>query len=157
MESVLDEEWGAAKGYLRTGPEGPDWFYDREGSRRKLHRPSACGASTCWPTRKATRCSIPRSTIRWASIRRRKSAPSCSPASPPSAFAPTANGVPYMIRSGLWVDHDGHKYYLAIGRAVDYNDKVISDFTRNYFAWCRWSSCSAAFWDGSWPAARSIR
>ena len=23
MESVLDEEWGAAKGYLRTGPEGP--------------------------------------------------------------------------------------------------------------------------------------
>ncbi len=43
--------------------------------------------------------------------------------------------VPYMIRSGLWVDHDGHKYYLAIGRALDYNDKVISDFTWNYFAW----------------------
>jgi heavy metal sensor kinase len=39
-----------------------------------------------------------------------------------------------MIRSGLWVDHDGHKYYLAIGRAVDYNNKVIRDFTVNYFS-----------------------
>ena len=45
------------------------------------------------------------------------------------------SGVPYLIRSGLWVDHDGHKYYLAIGRALDYNDKVIQDFTWNYFAW----------------------
>jgi heavy metal sensor kinase len=44
------------------------------------------------------------------------------------------SGVPYMIRSGLWVDHDGHKYYLAIGRALDYNDTVIRNFTRNYFA-----------------------
>jgi heavy metal sensor kinase len=44
------------------------------------------------------------------------------------------SGVPYMIRSGLWVDHDGHKYYLAIGRALDYNDQVIRNFTRNYFA-----------------------
>ena len=40
-----------------------------------------------------------------------------------------------MIRSGLWVDHDGHKYYLAIGRAMDYNDKVIQKFTWDYFAW----------------------
>src|ERR1700685_828256 len=30
MESVLDEEWGAAKGYLRTGPEGPDWVFDEK-------------------------------------------------------------------------------------------------------------------------------
>ena len=30
MENVLDEEWGAAKGYLRTGPEGPNWFYDEK-------------------------------------------------------------------------------------------------------------------------------
>ena len=28
MHSILDEEWGAAKGYLRTGAEGPDWIFD---------------------------------------------------------------------------------------------------------------------------------
>ena len=30
MESILQEEWGAAKGYLRTGAEGPNWFYDSQ-------------------------------------------------------------------------------------------------------------------------------
>ncbi len=30
MLSVLEEEWGAAKGYLRTGEAGPDWVFDRE-------------------------------------------------------------------------------------------------------------------------------
>src|SRR5580658_1287502 len=30
MENVMDEEWGAAKGYLRTGPEGPNWFSDEK-------------------------------------------------------------------------------------------------------------------------------
>jgi PAS domain S-box-containing protein len=29
IANVLDEEWGAAKGYLRTGETGPDWFYDK--------------------------------------------------------------------------------------------------------------------------------
>src|SRR5579871_1920719 len=29
ISNVLDEEWGAAKGYLRTGDSGPDWFYDK--------------------------------------------------------------------------------------------------------------------------------
>jgi len=31
------------------------------------------------------------------------------------------------------IDERRNKYYLAIGRTVDYNDKVLSDFTRNYF------------------------
>ena len=30
MRSVLEEEWGVAKSILRTGPSGPDWFYDEE-------------------------------------------------------------------------------------------------------------------------------
>ncbi len=28
MSNTLEDEWGAAKGYLRTGTEGPNWFYD---------------------------------------------------------------------------------------------------------------------------------
>ncbi len=50
------------------------------------------------------------------------------------AFCTDAQGIPYMIRSGLMVDERGNRYYLAIGRAVDYNDKVLRDFTWNYFA-----------------------
>jgi heavy metal sensor kinase len=41
-------------------------------------------------------------------------------------------GIPYMIRSGLMIDERGNKYYLAIGRAIDQNNKVIRDFSLNY-------------------------
>jgi heavy metal sensor kinase len=34
----------------------------------------------------------------------------------------------------LFIDETGNKYYLAIGRAIDQNNRVVSDFTRNYFA-----------------------
>src|SRR5438105_12444523 len=27
---VLNEEWGAVKGYLRIDKNGPDWFYDKD-------------------------------------------------------------------------------------------------------------------------------
>ena len=30
VEDVLEEEWAAVKGYLRFGPVGPDWFYDKD-------------------------------------------------------------------------------------------------------------------------------
>ncbi len=133
MESVLDEEWGAAKGYLRTGPEGPNWIYDEKDPGRKLHRPPRAARLPAGRYRKATCCSTPRSTIRSASIRRLRFGPSWQSGKPAIRVRTDPSGVPYMIRSGLWVDHDGHKYYLAIGRAIDYNDKVISDFTWNYF------------------------
>ncbi len=32
------------------------------------------------------------------------------------------------------IDERHNRYYLAIGRAVDYNDKVVRDFTLNYFS-----------------------
>jgi heavy metal sensor kinase len=134
MESALNDEWSAAKGYLRTGPEGPDWFYDADDPDEsftvtRLQRVYMLADTAGHPTE-------------WSVIY--KSIGIDPPALIQSILASgkpeirvledRATGIPYMIRSGLWVDHDGHKYYLAIGRALDYNDKVISDFTRNYVA-----------------------
>ena len=133
MESVLDQEWGAAKGYLRTGPEGPDWFYDSDDpdesfAVERLRRVYMLADPQGHPLQHSdiyTSLGIdPPPQIQSIlqsgkpAIRVRKD---------------PATGVPYMIRSGQWVDHDGHKYYLAIGRALDYDDKVISDVTRIYF------------------------
>jgi HAMP domain-containing protein len=134
MESVLDEEWGAAKGYLRTGPEGPDWIFDpkdpdesftvsrvqriymlADTEGHKLQHSviyDSLGIDPPPEIRAILQSGKP-------AIRERKD----------------SSGVSYLIRSGLWVDHDGHKYYLAIGRALDYNDKVIRNFTWDYFAW----------------------
>ncbi|HTW66529.1 MAG TPA: ATP-binding protein [Bryobacteraceae bacterium] len=133
MESVLDEEWGAAKGYLRTGPEGPNWFYDEKDpdesfAVRRVQRVYMLADTEGHPLQhSAIYDSIgidPPAEIRAI----------LQSGQPAIRVRTDPSGVPYMIRSGLWVDHDGHKYYLAIGRAIDYNDKVISDFTWKYFA-----------------------
>jgi heavy metal sensor kinase len=134
MESVLDEEWGAAKGYLRTGPEGPDWVFDEKDpdesfTVRRVQRVYMLADTQGHPLQHSEIYDSlgidPPSEIR--SI--------LQSGKPAIRVRTDPTGLPYMIRSGLWVDHDGHKYYLAIGRALDYNDKVIKSFTWDYFAW----------------------
>jgi hypothetical protein len=138
MESVLDEEWGAAKGYLRTGPKDRIGFDEKDPDEsftvRRVQRVYMLADTQGHPLQHSEIYDSigidPPAEIR--SI--------LQSGKPAIRVRTRPSGVPYMIRSGLWVDHDGHKYYLAIGRAVDYNDKVIKNFTRNYFA-CPWSSC----------------
>ncbi len=134
MENVLDEEWGAAKGYLRTGPEGPDWVFDEKDpdesfTVRRVQRIYMLADTQGHPLQHSEIYDSlgidPPSEIR-AVLQSGK---------PAIRVRTDPGGVPYMVRSGLWVDHDGHKYYLAIGRALDYNDKVIRNFTWDYFAW----------------------
>jgi heavy metal sensor kinase len=134
MESVLDEEWGAAKGYLRTGPEGPNWFYDEKDpdesfTVRRLQRVYMLADTAGHPLQHSDIYDSlgidPPSEIRDI----------LQSGKPAIRVRTDATGVEYVIRSGLWVDHYGHKYYLSIGRALDYNNKVISNFTWDYFAW----------------------
>src|SRR5579871_5611597 len=132
MESVLDEEWGAAKGYLRTGPEGPDWVFDEKDpdesfTVRRVQRVYMLADTQGNPLQHSE-------IYRSLGIDPPAEIRSILASGKPSIrLRKDPSGVDYMIRSGLWVDHDGHKYYLAIGRALDYNDKVIREFTRNYF------------------------
>ena len=131
MESILEEEWGAAKGYLRTGASGPDWFYDPRDpdetfTVERLRRVYLLADTAGHP-------------LEWSLIY--KSMGLDSPAEirtilqsgkPATRIRTDDKGDPYMIRSGLMIDERGNRYYLAIGRAIDQNLKVISDFTRNY-------------------------
>ena len=133
MESVLDEEWGAVKGYLRTGPAGPDWFYDR-------HDPDE--SFTVERLRRIYLLADTQGHV----LQRSEIYDSLGLDSPAEIQATLKSGhnatrirtdpkgVRYMIRSGLLIDERGNKYYLAIGRAIDQNDKVLYDFTRNYFS-----------------------
>jgi heavy metal sensor kinase len=134
MENVLDEEWGAAKGYLRTGPEGPNWFYDEKDPDESFTVRRVQRVYMLADTRgnKLQDSAIYDSLGIDPPAEIRSILQSGKPA---IRVRTDPGGVPYMIRSGLWVDHDGHKYYLAIGRAVDYNDQVIKNFTLDYFSW----------------------
>jgi len=134
MESVLGEEWGAAKGYLRTGPEGPDWVFDEKDpdesfTVRRVQRVYMLADTQGHPLQHSE-------IYDSLGIDSPSEIRSILESGKPAIRVRTdANRVPYMVRSGLWVDHDGHKYYLAIGRALDYNDQVIKNFTWDYFAW----------------------
>jgi len=134
MESVLNEEWDAAKGYLRTAPEGPDWFYDSDDpdesfAVERLRRVFLLADTQGHALQTSA-------IYKSLGIDRPAEIKTILESGKPAIGVRTdpASGIPYMIRSGLWVDHDGHKYYLSIGRALDYNDRVMRDFTRNYFA-----------------------
>ena len=131
MLDTLKEEFGSFKVYFRT--DAPDsWFYDRtdpdetftvERLRRVYMLADTAGHPLQWSTIYESIGLDPpneiqailKSGLPWARIRK----------------DPT--GIPYLIQSGLMVDLGGHKYYLAIGRAIDQNIKTVRDFTRNYF------------------------
>jgi heavy metal sensor kinase len=133
MSNIMDEEWGAVKGYLRTGATGPDWIYDRKDpdeafTVERLRRVYLLADTAGHP-------------LEWSTIY--KSIGFDSPdqikaivesGNPTTQIRKDSQGISYMIRSGVMPDELGRKYFLAIGRALDYNDKVLRDFTWNYFA-----------------------
>jgi len=131
MANVLDEEWGAAKGYLRTGDSGPDWFYDRDDPDesfvvRRLQRVYLLADTEGHPLQH----SVIYDSIGLDSPAEIKAV--LKSGQPATSIRKDSQGIPYMLRSGLMVDERHNRYYLAIGRALDYNDKVIRDFTLNY-------------------------
>jgi heavy metal sensor kinase len=134
MASVLEEEWGAAKGYFRTDtPAGPGFFFD------PLDPDESFIVSRL--QRVYMLADIQGHVLQHSEIY--DSIGFDSPeeikailksGQPATHIRKDGPGIPYMIRSGLLVDHAGHKYYIAIGRAIDQNNKIIRDFTRNYFS-----------------------
>ena len=132
VDETLKEDFEAAKGYLRELDTGPDWVYDKkdpdetyavERLRRifmladteghMLYRSSiygSIGVDTPAEIKTILKSGQPVNRLRWDS-----------------------QGNTYMIRSGVLV-LGNFKYYLAIGRQIDQNQRVLRDFTRNYFA-----------------------
>jgi heavy metal sensor kinase len=133
MESVLDEEWGAVKGYLRTGPIGPDWFYDPHDPDesftverlRRVYLLADTQGHVLQHSEIYDSLGLDSPAEIQAVLKSGQKA---------TRIRTDPKGVRYMIRSGLMIDERGNDYYLAIGRAIDQNDKVLYDFTWNYFS-----------------------
>lgn len=131
MESILQEEWGAAKGYLRTGPTGPDWFYDKMDpdetfTVERIRRVYLLADTQGHPLQH----SLIYDSIGLDSPAEIQAI--LRSGQPATQIRKDAAGIPYLIHSGLMIDERGNKYYLAIGRAIDQNNRVIRDFTLNY-------------------------
>jgi heavy metal sensor kinase len=131
-EDFLEEEWGAAKGYFEFKDTGPEWFYDKEDPDedflvRRLQRVYMLADSQGHKLQYSTIYEslgfdspdeirkILRSGTKSLRVRTDK------------------DGTPYLVRAGPFYDPTQRQlYYLAIGRSIADNQKILGDFTRNY-------------------------
>src|SRR5260370_10742979 len=133
MQSVLEEEFGAAKGYLRTTASGPDWIFDPEDPDEsfivnRIRRVYLLADTQGHPLEHSE---IYDSIGLDSPDEIKKILKTGKPA---TRVRKDDKRIPYMIRSGLMVDARNNKYYLAIGQPIDYNHKLFRDFTCHYFS-----------------------
>lgn len=128
---VLEQEWGAVRGYLQIDRNQPIWFFDREDSEeaffvRRLRRiflltdtegnvlelSELYAKAGVEPREELARMAAERKPI-W---RERY----------------TPDGVRYLIRTGIMTE--GRKeYLLSVGRSLADNDRIVERATQNYF------------------------
>jgi heavy metal sensor kinase len=132
----LDQEWAAMKGFLQIKNGTPEWTYDREDPDEtyivtRLQRVylltdaegevvqssvlyDEIGEDTAQEVKAALRSHEPT----WK-IRKNK------------------EGIEYLIRAGVVYSNDKKHdpYFVAIGRSLADNQKVIRDFTSSYLRW----------------------
>lgn len=133
VTSVLQEEWGAFKGYLRIDKNGPDWFYDPqdpdetftvERIRHVYLLADSEGHALQW------------NNFPWRGPQFRAEIKAIvNSGQAQFQFRTNDRGEPFLIRSGVVYD-ERHKtrYYLAIGQSVMQNRRVLHGFTLQYFS-----------------------
>lgn len=132
VQAALEEEWGAAKGYLRIENQRPVWVEDSTDPEEAYiverlrhvyvltdpdgylleHSPTYDSIGIDSPQEIARILGLPKPETH---VRRDK------------------NGVPYLIKAGTVPDEKGRPYFFALGRSLEENEKTVDGFTRTYF------------------------
>jgi heavy metal sensor kinase len=132
MRAALEEEWGAAKGYLRIENQQPIWVADRTDPEENFivtrlrhidlvtdangevlevsDTYKSIGVDSRAEIRRILSLSEPEVHKRWDS-----------------------DGVAYLIKAGRTPDDKGRPYFFAIGRSLESVQSTVRDFTRIYF------------------------
>ncbi len=134
MRAALEEEWGAAKGYLRIENQQPIWVADRTDPEenfivaRLRHIDLVADANG-----EVLEVS---DTYRSIGIDSRDEIRRILSLSEPSEIHKRwdSEGVAYLIKAGRTLDDKGRPYFFAIGRSLESVQSTVHDFTRLYFA-----------------------
>ncbi len=132
VRTALEEEWGAAKAYLRIENQRPFWFADpsdpeeayivtrlehvylvtdANGEVLDLSETYASiGIDSRVEVARILRLPQPEVHTRWAK-----------------------DGVPYLIKAGSVPDDKGRPYFFAIGRSLEASHQTVQRLTENYF------------------------
>jgi heavy metal sensor kinase len=132
VADALEEEWGAAKGYLKIVNYRPEWIADSTDPEeayiveRLRHVYLLTDANGDVLQNSETYASIGFDSP--AEVRRIMQLPK-----PEVHIRFDKYGVPYMIKAGPVLDDKGRPYFFAIGRSIEANRRTLEAFTRNYF------------------------
>ncbi|MDP8981988.1 MAG: ATP-binding protein [Acidobacteriota bacterium] len=130
-ENILEEEWGAAKGYFEFKDTGPDWAYD-----------SADPDEDFLVTRLKHVYMLADSQghkLQYSTIYESLGFDSADEigrilksGTKSLRVRTDQDGTPYLVRAGPFYGPKRQVYYLAIGRSIGDNRKILDGFTRNY-------------------------
>lgn len=128
---VLEEEWGAVKGYLRFEKNRPVWFFDKEDPEeaaivdrlRRIYLLTEADGTILEVSPAYRILGIDSNEDIQRVLKSGK-----------AHWETRMNslGRPYLIRSGEVIDAR-KRYFLAIARPVSDEAKILHDFVRNYF------------------------
>ncbi len=130
---ALEDEWGAAKGYLRIQHQYPVWYFDRWDPEEALivNRLLRVYIITDSNGNQLEVSPIYRG-LGVDSLPHIKQVLGSN--DPVVLIRKDSNGVNYMIRQGAIPDEHHRLYFLAMGRALDTQDRTVTTFTWRYFA-----------------------
>jgi Signal transduction histidine kinase len=132
-KDLLNEEWAAMKGYLRIDKGNVDWYYDREdpeealivGRLQQVYLLTDSKGDVLEVSGKYRELGI-ETPAEIKSVLKQ--------AGPVWKTRTNDKGVTYVIRSGLLIDDIPHRnFYVAIGRSLAENNRVVDQFTWRYF------------------------
>jgi len=132
VRATLEEEWGAAKGYLRIENKRPIWVADSSDPEeayiveRLRHVYLLTDASGYVLESSETYNSIgidsPQDIARIMKL-----------GMPEIHVRRDKQGEPYLIKAGAVPGEDGEPYFFALGRSLEANEHTAYAFTRQYF------------------------
>jgi heavy metal sensor kinase len=132
VQDALEEEWGAAKGYLHIENQRPIWVADRSDPEeayileRLRHVYLLADSNGYLLEHSDTYDSIgidpPEEIMRILRLPK-----------PEIHIRRDKNGIGYLIKAGSVPDEQGRPYFFAIGRSLEANERTVHAFTRTYF------------------------
>jgi heavy metal sensor kinase len=132
VRAALEEEWGAAKGYLEIQNQRPIWIWDSKDPEeayiveRLRHVYLLTDSNGVALERSETYASIGIDSA--AEIQRVLSSPQ-----PEVHIRTGSDGIPYLIKAGTIRDDKGRRYLFAIGRSLETSRRTSETFARSYF------------------------
>src|ERR1700720_1754078 len=132
IQDALEEEWGAAKGYLHIENQRPIWVADASDPEEayileRLRHVYLLTDSNGYvlehsPTYDSVGIDSPQEIIRILRLPK-----------PEVHVRRDKSGVGYLIKAGSVPDEKGRPYFFAIGRSLEANERTVHAFTRTYF------------------------